>query len=84
MGIGLLYLVSFIMSFLDLESGSFIQIDFLESVSLFVVGIAALNLVLDFDFIEGGRAGAAETYGMVWSFLVDGDFGVVIKFYDYS
>ena len=29
--------------------------------SLFVVGIAALNLVLDFDFIESGvRAGAAK------------------------
>ncbi len=37
--------------------------------SLFVVVIAALNLVLDFDFIEQG----AEVYGMVCRIRADGD-----------
>ena len=54
-GIALVYLASFVLSFFDVripfihESG-LIGIGF----SLFVVVIAALNLVLDFDFIESG------------------------------
>lgn len=54
-GIALLYLVGFGLSFFNIsipyihESG-IIGIGF----SLFVVAIAALNLVMDFDFIEGG------------------------------
>lgn len=55
MGIGLLYLVSFVLSFFGsgigfIHSNGLIGIGF----SLFVVAIASLNLVLDFDFIEEG------------------------------
>ena len=55
MGIGLLYLFSFVMSFFGSGIG-FIHSNGLFGIgfSLFVVGIAALNLVLDFDFIEEG------------------------------
>ena len=65
-GIFLIYLVSFVMSFFGStipyihESGT-IGICF----SLFVVVIAALNLVLDFDFIESGVAKGAPKY-MEW------------------
>ena len=37
--------------------------------SIVVVVIAALNLVLDFDFIEeGAEKRCSKIYGMVWSF----------------
>ena len=54
-GIALLYLISFIMSFFGSGIG-FIHSNGLFGIgfSVFVVGIAALNLVLDFDFIEEG------------------------------
>ena len=54
-GIALLYLISFIMSFFGTSIG-FIHSNGLFGIgfSVFVVGIAALNLVLDFDFIEEG------------------------------
>jgi len=65
-GIALLYLVSFIMSFFG--SG----IGFLHSngplgigVSAGIVAIAALNLVLDFDFIEEGADAGLPKY-MEW------------------
>jgi uncharacterized YccA/Bax inhibitor family protein len=41
--------------------------------SLFVVGIAALNLLLDFDMIEKGVAGGAPKY-MEWY----GAFGLLV------
>jgi uncharacterized YccA/Bax inhibitor family protein len=41
--------------------------------SLFVVGIAALNLVLDFDFIENGARDGAPKH-MEWY----GAFGLVV------
>tara|TARA_B100001057_G_scaffold495949_1_gene596100 strand:- start:3144 stop:3761 length:618 start_codon:yes stop_codon:yes gene_type:complete len=65
-GIGLIYLTTFILSFFGLSipyihgSGT-IGILF----SLFVVVIAALNLVLDFDFIERGAERGAPKY-MEW------------------
>ena len=65
-GIALFYLASFVLSFFGMsipyvhESG-LIGIGF----SLFVVGVAALNLVLDFDFIEQGAAHGAPKY-MEW------------------
>ena len=65
-GIGLVYLVGFVMSFFGAgiplihESGT-VGILF----SLFVVAIAALNLVLDFDFIEQGAERGAPKY-MEW------------------
>jgi len=55
MGIFILYSVSFIMSFFGNSIG-FIHSNGLFGIgfSLFVVAIASLNLVLDFDFIEEG------------------------------
>jgi uncharacterized YccA/Bax inhibitor family protein len=65
-GIALLYLISFIMSFFGnsigfIHSNGLIGIGF----SVFVVGIAALNLVLDFDFIEEGAEEGMPKY-MEW------------------
>jgi uncharacterized YccA/Bax inhibitor family protein len=65
-GIGMIYLVSIVLGFFGIqipfihESG-IIGIGF----SLFVVVIAALNLVLDFDFIESGSEMGAPRY-MEW------------------
>ena len=74
-GIALVYLVGFGMSMLGFggipyihESGT-IGILF----SLFVVTIAALNLVLDFDFIESGAEAGAPKY-MEWY----GAFGLMV------
>ena len=56
-GIALLYLVNILMTVFGSGSGiGFIHSNGLMGIgfSLFVVGIAALNLVLDFDFIEQG------------------------------
>jgi uncharacterized YccA/Bax inhibitor family protein len=64
--IALLYLVSFVMSFFGTaipfihEAGP-IGIGF----SVFVVGLAAFNLLLDFDFIEKGAQQSAPKY-MEW------------------
>jgi uncharacterized YccA/Bax inhibitor family protein len=73
-GIALLYLLSFILGFFGVSvplihsSGTF-GILF----SVFVVVIAALNLVLDFDFIEKGVERGAPTY-MEWY----GAFGLLV------
>ena len=73
-GIFLVYLVSFVGGFFGLRmpfihsSGTF-GILF----SLFVVGIAALNLVLDFDFIEKGAESGAPKH-MEWY----GAFGLIV------
>jgi uncharacterized YccA/Bax inhibitor family protein len=73
-GIFLIYLVSFGLSFFGInipyihESG-LVGIGF----SLFVVVIAALNLVLDFDFIENGAERGAPKY-MEWY----GAFGLMV------
>ena len=73
-GIALVYLVSMVMGFFGRsipyihESGT-IGIGF----SLFVVVIAALNLVLDFDFIERGAEMGAPRY-MEWV----GAFGLLV------
>ena len=66
-GIGLLYLVSFLMSMFGFGSIGFIHESGLIGIgfSLFVVVIAALNLVLDFDFIEEGVEQGAPKY-MEW------------------
>ena len=67
-GIFLVYLVSFIMSFfgaglpiMNPQNSSLISIGF----SIFVVIIASLNLVLDFDFIEEASEAGAPKY-MEW------------------
>lgn len=73
-GIALLYFISIVMGFFGAQipfihqSGAF-GIGF----SLFVVVIASLNLVLDFDFIERGIAGGIPKY-MEWY----GAFGIII------
>ena len=75
-GIGIIYLVNFIMSFfgasmpiMDINNASMFSIGF----SLVVVVIASLNLVLDFDFIEEGVENGAPKY-MEWY----GAFGLMI------
>jgi len=66
MAIGLVYLVSLVLSFFHIQvpfmvGSSLFSIGF----SLFVVGIASMNLVLDFDFIERGAEAGAPKY-MEW------------------
>ena len=73
-GIGVVYLLSFVLGFFG------INIPLIHSTgtfgilfSLFVVVIAALNLVLDFDFIEEGAERGAPKY-MEWY----GAFGLLV------
>ena len=73
-GIALLYLASFVLGFFNINvpvihDSSWLGIAF----SLFVVVVAALNLVLDFDFIETGVAQRAPKY-MEWY----GAFGLMV------
>ena len=76
-GIGIVYLVSFFMGMfgsgglpvMDPTNSSMLSIGF----SLFVVVIASLNLVMDFDFIESGAAIGAPKY-MEWY----GAFGLLV------
>lgn len=76
-GIGIVYLVSFFMGIfgsgglpvMDPTNSSMLSIGF----SLFVVVIASLNLVMDFDFIETGAANGAPKY-MEWY----GAFGLLV------
>lgn len=65
-GIAILYLISFIMGMFGSSIG-FIHSNGLFGIgfSLFVVAIAALNLVLDFDFIETAAEQGAPKY-MEW------------------
>ena len=67
MGIGVLYLISFVMNMFGSTGIGFIHSNGLFGIgfSLFVVAIAALNLVLDFDFIEQGSEQGAPKY-MEW------------------
>ncbi len=65
-GIFFIYFISFILRFFNMDiplihEGGLIGIGF----SLFVVVIASLNLVLDFDFIENGAKSGAPKY-MEW------------------
>lgn len=73
-GIAILYLVDFIMHFMGhsvtfIHEAGWLGIGF----SAFVVVIAALNLVLDFDFIEKGAEQGAPKY-MEWY----GAFGLIV------
>lgn len=73
-GIAIFYLITFILSFFGisipfLHEGSTIGIAF----SVFVVALAALNLILDFDMIEQGSALGAPKY-MEWY----GAFGLLV------
>lgn len=73
-GIALVYLINFILGFFGM------QVPFLHEsswigigISVVIVIIAALNLVLDFDFIESGAAQGAPKY-MEWY----GAFGLMV------
>ena len=73
-GIALIYLINFVMSFFGsgipmIHSSGTFGIVF----SVIVVGVAALNLVLDFDFIEQGAEHGAPKY-MEWY----GAFGLLV------
>lgn len=76
-GIGVVYLISLLMSLfgsgglpiMNPTNASMISIGF----SLFVVVIASLNLVMDFDFIEHGAENGAPKY-MEWY----GAFGLLV------
>ncbi|MFZ4056540.1 MAG: Bax inhibitor-1/YccA family protein [Ferruginibacter sp.] len=73
-GIAIFYLIAMVLGFFGvhmafLHEGSMIGIGF----SLFVVAIAALNLILDFDMIEQGVAAGAPKY-MEWY----GAFGLMV------
>ena len=73
-GIALFYLITLVLGFFGIRmplmyGNSWMSIGF----SLFVVVIAALNLVLDFDFIEQGAAQGAPKY-MEWY----GAFGLMV------
>ncbi len=73
-GIGLVYLLTFVLGFLGVQmpyihENGIIGIGF----SLFVVVIASLNLILDFDFIEKGASYGAPKF-MEWY----GAFGLIV------
>ncbi|KAF1710430.1 hypothetical protein CSC70_07050 [Pseudoxanthomonas kalamensis DSM 18571] len=73
-GIALVYLATIVLGFFDIRipfihDSGLIGIGF----SLFVIVIAALNLVLDFDFIESGVEAGAPKY-MEWY----GAFGLMV------
>ena len=73
-GIAIMYLINFVMSFFGsglniIQSSSMMGI----ALSGFIVVIAALNLVLDFDFIEEGAEMGAPKY-MEWY----GAFGLMV------
>ena len=73
-GIALVYFVSFIASFFGANLGFLYgSSTFSIGFSLVVVVIAALNLILDFDFIERGAATGAPKY-MEWY----GAFGLMV------
>ena len=75
-GIALVYIVSIVMSavgsglpIMDINNASMMSIGF----SVFVIIIAAMNLVVDFDFIEEGAEKGAPKY-MEWF----GAFGLMV------
>ena len=73
-GIAIFYLITFVLGFFGvtipfLHEGSALGIGF----SVFVVALAALNLILDFDMIEQGAALGAPKY-MEWY----GAFGLLV------
>jgi uncharacterized YccA/Bax inhibitor family protein len=73
-GIALLYLVSLVMGFFGRSIGFIHESGPLGiGFSVFVVAIASLNLVLDFDFIERGAEHGAPKY-MEWY----GAFGLMV------
>ena len=73
-GIALVYLVTMVLGFFNIQVPMIHDAGWLGiGISLFIVGIAALNLVLDFDFIEKGVQAGAPRY-MEWY----GAFGLMV------
>ncbi len=73
-GIALVYLVTFILGLFGISVGFVMGNSLLSiGISIFIVIIAALNLVLDFDFIEQGAKAGAPKY-MEWY----GAFGLMV------
>jgi len=74
MGIGLFYLIVWILGFFGVNMGFAFDCSPLSiGISLFIVGIAALNLLLDFDSIEKAAEMGAPKY-MEWY----GAFGLLV------
>jgi uncharacterized YccA/Bax inhibitor family protein len=71
--IGIFYLVSFILSFFGITSPAYAATPLGIGISVFIVIIAALNLILDFDFIEQGAEYQAPKF-MEWY----GAFGLMV------
>lgn len=73
-GIMIMYLVSFVMSLFGMNVGFIHNSSPLSiGISIVVIIVAALNLVLDFDFIENGANAGAPKY-MEWY----GAFGLMV------
>ena len=74
-GIAVFYLLTWVLSFFHITIFSSVFGSGLIGIgfSLFVVAIASLNLVLDFDFVEQGVAAGAPKY-MEWY----GAFGIIV------
>ena len=75
MGVAVLYMISFVIS---LSASASFTPTVCSAADLFVVGIAAMNLVLDFDFIEDGRARCTSLHGVVRSVCLDGYFDLAL------
>ena len=71
--IGIFYLVSFVLSFFGIMSPAYAATPLGIGISVFVVIIAALNLIIDFAFIEEGAQHQAPKY-MEWY----GAFGLMV------
>lgn len=71
--IAIFYLGSFILSFFGVSSPAYASTPLGIGISVFVVIIAALNLILDFDFIEQGAEYQSPKY-MEWY----GAFGLMV------
>ncbi len=73
-GIMLLYMASFVMRMFGAQMPLLHETGLMGiGISVFIVGVAALNLVLDFDFIERGEARRAPKF-MEWY----GAFGLMV------
>lgn len=74
LGIAIFYLITLVLNFFGVNVG-FMQDSSMLSIgiSLFIVAIAALNLILDFDMIEQGAAHGAPKF-MEWY----GAFGLMV------
>jgi len=65
MGVGLFYLITMIMGFFGVENFYYGSSPLSIGISAVIAGIAAFNLIMDFDFIERQSAAGAPKY-MEW------------------